>query len=399
MRLRIPDPWMFSLYALPLFFFPLSTAGSGIAMGLLILAYGFSGHWRNWRAIGERGWYLPWLLLMAWTAIGLLWTSNMFFGQKVTVSTFDAIFAFMGATLPWQERWVKWVIRWFLAGIVVNEILAFLMTWKILPWQNTDWIPYTGFCDHIFLSLVLAHAILWLVYDQKQRWNFPRWANWTLILFFALQMALTPGRSGQLLLVLLLPVALFLLYPGRWRWALPILGVLAAVLLFAIPEVRAHFLVGVHELLAFSPAQADVKSSWGIRLVAMWAGALLFWMHPLFGVGTGDFYPAVLHLQAQHLVPATGDFIMNTAANSYLSEAASLGIIGLVLFLWVLWAIGKESWRARFSPQGWFVLSYFAIYVIGGVFDSLSWGYADAVNIALFAGMPLLMRWPLPGRG
>ena len=391
MRLRIPDPWMFSLYALPLFFFPLSTAGSGIAMGLLILAYGFSGHWRNWRTIGERGWYLPWLLLMAWTAIGLLWTSNMFFGQKVTISTFDAIFAFMGATLPWRERWVKWVIRWFLAGIVVNEILAFLMTWKILPWQNTDWIPYTGFCDHIFLSLVLAHAILWLVYDQKQRWNFPRWANWTLILFFALQMALTPGRSGQLLLVLLLPVALFLLYPGRWRWALPILGVLAAVLLFAIPEVRAHFLVGVHELLAFSPAQADVKSSWGIRLVAMWAGISIFLSHPLFGAGTGNFYPEVLHLVALHRIPETTGR-MNSASNSLISVAASQGIVGLFLYVWVMISLLRESWTSKFSPWGWFFSSYFFIYLIGGFFDGLNWGYADAVIISLLAGMPLIRR-------
>ncbi len=394
MRLRIPDAWMFSLYALPLFFFPLSTAGSGIAMGLLILAYGISGHWRNWRQISHRAWWLPWLLLVGWTLIGLLWTTNVFFGQKVALSTADALFAFMGATLPWQERWMKWVIRWFLAGILLNEGLAFLMTWKILPWQNTHGVPYAGFCSHIFLSLVISHAILWLVYDQKMQWNFPRWANWPLILLLALQMALTPGRSGQLLLVLLLPVALFILYPGRWRWAVLILGVLAALGLFVIPELRTHFLVGIHELQQFSPMQADVNSSWGIRLVAMWGGVLLFWMHPLFGVGTGDFYPAVMQLQAQHLIPSTGGFIMNTAANSFISEAASLGIIGLCLFLWMLWALTRECWQARWTPQGWFALSYVAIYLIGGLFDSLSWGYADSVNIAWMAGLPLLMRWP-----
>jgi len=387
-----------NFYGLPLFFFPLSTAASGIAMGVLLLVYGLSGYWRNWRAIRKRGWWLPWLLLMAWTAIGLLWTTNLFFGQKVLVSTFDAIFAFIGATLPWQERWVKWVIRWFLAGILVNEMLAFLMTWKVLPWHNTDWIPYTGFCDHIFLSLVIAHAILWLIYDQKMQWNFPRSVNLMLIMVLLAQMALTPGRSGQVLLILLLPMALFMLYPGRWRLALPLAGLFAAAILLAVPDVRQHLMVGVHELMTFSPSQADVRTSWGIRVVAMWGGALLFWQHPFFGVGTGDFYPAVLQLQAQHLLPATPGFIMNTAANSFLSEAASLGVVGLSLFIWVLWAIGREAGQARFTPQGWFVLSYFAIYVIGGTFDSLSWGYADAVNIALFAGMPLLLRWPLVSR-
>lgn len=388
MRLRIPDPWMFSLYALPLFFFPLSTAGSGIAMGLLIVAYGFSRHWRNWRAIGKRGWWLPWLLLMAWTAIGLLWTTNMFFGQIVTVSTFDAIFAFMGATLPWRERWVKWLIRWFLAGILLNEVLAFLITWQILPWQNTDSIPYAGFCDHIFLSLVLAHGILWLVYDQKQQWNFPRWANWLLIVVFALQMALTPGRSGQILLVLLLPIALFILYPGRWRWAVPVVGVLAAVGLFAIPDVRSHFSMGIDEIINFSPTKSKVTSSWGIRVVAIWAGILMFLQHPLIGVGTGNFYPTIVKLVSLHEIPETTGQ-MNTAANSYLSVAASQGIIGLALYLWTIFAFTKETWTSKITPWGWFFMTYFLIYLIGGMFNAMNWGYADAVTIALLAGLPL----------
>lgn len=83
---------------------------------------------------------------------------------------------------------------------------------------------------------------------------------------------------------------------------------------------------------------------------------------------------------------------MNTAANSFISEAASLGVVGLGLFLWVVLAISREAWGARFTPQGWFALVYVAIYILGGLFDSISWGYADAVTIALMAGLPLLAR-------
>lgn len=272
MKNPIPDGLLFSAYALPLFFFPLSTAGSGIAMGLLILLYALSGYWRNWRAVKSRLWALPWALLVFWTVLGLLWTTDRHFGQKVTIATLDAVFAYMGATLPWTQRWVKWTIRWFLSGVLLNEALAFLMTWKILPWNNVDNIPFTGFCDHIFLSLVIAHAVLWLIYDQKTGWNFPRWLNLLLIVLLCIQLALTPARSGQLLLVVLAPVALFLLYPGRWRVFVSIAGVGSVLALFLIPEIWTHFLLGIHQLVHFSPDQREVHSSWGIRLVAMWGG-------------------------------------------------------------------------------------------------------------------------------
>ena len=389
MKALIPGRVLFHLYGLPLFFFPLSTAGSGISLGLLFLAYLGSGYWQRWRILKERSWALPWGLLVAWTLLGLLWTADMGFGQKVAVATLDAVFAYMGATLPWTGPGVRSVIRWFLAGILLNEAAAFLMTWKVLPWSNVGHLPFTGFCGHIFLSLAIAHAVLWLVYDQKWEWNFPRWTNLLLIVLLCIQLALTPARSGQLLLLVLVPAALFLLYPGRWRLFIPPAGLVAVLLLLLVPEIRAHFLLGIHQLVHFSPDQANVHSSWGIRMVAMWGGALLFLEHPLFGVGTGDFYREILHLQSQHMIPATPGFIMNTAANSYLSVAASLGVVGLVFFLWMLVALGRECWHARRTAAGWFAMGYLAIYVVGGLFNSMNWGYADAITIALMAGLPL----------
>ena len=392
MKWRIPDGAMFTVYALPLFCFPLSTAGAGISLGLVLVIYAISGHWREWRCIGARPWALPLALLIGWTLLGLFWTSNMFFGMKVAEATSYGIFAFIGATLPWKQRWIKLLIRLFLSGLLINEFLAVMMTWKILPWKNVDNIAYTGFCDHIFLSLVIAHALLWLVWDFRQQWNFPRWANLPIGVLLLMQIAITPARSGQLLLVILLPATIWILYPGRWRYWVSMVFTVAVAGLFAIPSIRAHFMVGFHELLTFNLNHADVYSSWGIRLLAMIGGVMMFFAHPFFGVGTGDFYPVILKMQAAHQIPATPDFIMNTAANSYISEAASLGIVGLGLFLWFLWSLGREMWRSRDLPQNWFALTYFSIYLIGGLFDGLSWGYADAVTIALLAGLPLYQR-------
>ena len=392
MKWRVPDGWMFTTYALPLFCFPLSTAGAGISTGLLLVSYAVSGHWREWRRAGERPWAIPLALLMGWTLLGLLWTSNMAFGIKVAEATSYGMFAFIGATLPWKERWLKLLIRMFIAGALINEALAFLMTWHVLPWRNEDGIAYTGFADHIFISLVIIHVFLWMLWDFKYGWNFNKWVNGLIALAFFAQLILAPGRSGQVLFVLLLPVAVWILYEGRWRYwiSLSIAG-LATGMLF-IPSVHALFALGIHQLTHFNLHAADTNSSWGLRLIAMIGGVKMFLAHPLFGVGTGDFYPSILAMQASHTLPATPLFVMNTAANSYISEAAVLGVVGLGLFLWFLWALTREAWRSRTRPQGWFALTYISIYLVGGLFDGLSWGYADAITIALMAGLPLYQK-------
>lgn len=378
-------------YGLPLFLFPITTAGSGIALGLLLLVYGLSNEWQNWREIGLRRWAWPWALFILWTLIGLAWTTNMFFGQKVAVATGYGLLAFLGATLSWNQATIKIVIRYFLFGILLNELIAIMMTLQLLPWPNGDG-PMTGLCDHIFLSFILAHALFWLSYDWKHQWCFPRWITTLLFLLFILQLFIAPARSGQLTFVLFFPIALAILYPGRWRWGLPVLGLVLILVVAFTPELRVHFSQGITELLHFNLGKNDISSSWGLRLLAMWAGLLMFFNHPLVGVGTGNFYPAALQLMHAHIIPGDGGFIMNTAANSFLSVAASQGSIGLILFLLVIWFVGREAWFARNTPWGWFALSYFIIYLVGGLFDSLNWGYADAITVALMAGLPLHRR-------
>ncbi|WP_226818662.1 O-antigen ligase family protein [Acidithiobacillus montserratensis] len=387
--LKVKEQGLFYSYVLPLFFFPLSTAGAGISSGLLILTYGISGYWRNWRSVFNRPWAVPLLLLIAWTAFGLLWTTNFFYGTKVVEATGYGFFALFGATMPWKEQWIKILIRFFILGLVMNAILAFLMTWHVLPWHNVNNLPYTGFGGHIYISLAIVHVFLWMVWDLKFQWNFKRWLNIVIAIILFVQLVLAQGRSGQLLFIILLPAAVWLLYKGRWRYWFSLVILLCVSGMIFVPSVYGMFALGVHQLIHFNIHAADTNSSWGLRIIAMMGGIMMFFSHPIFGVGTGSFLSSITALQDAHMLPKTPLFIMNTAANSFISEAAVLGIIGLGLFLWFLWGVIKEAWGDRMMPQNWFALSYFSIFIVGGMYNSLNWGYADSITIALMAGLPL----------
>lgn len=390
MTLRLPDSAVFTFYALPLFFFPLSTAGAGISAGLFLLLYAASGYWRRWREIPKRPWALPLALLIALTLLGLLWTSDMHFGFKVAAATSYGLYAFMGATLPWRERWLRRLIRLFLYGLLINALLACLITWRILHWHYDPTMPYVGLAGHIWLSMALTHALLWILWDLRMGWNFGLWPNLALGTLFFAELALSPGRSGQLLFVLLMPAAVWLLFQGRWRyWALGAIAATVVALSFS-PIVQSRVALGMENLQQFIHNPASTDTSWGIRLATMWAGVEMAQEHPLLGVGTGDFAPAMADLQARHEVTVTPGTRNDSAANSYLSEAAVLGLPGLVLLLWFLVTLSRESWRVRMTPQGWFVLGYLGIFWIGGLYNTLTWGYADAFTIALLAGLPLM---------
>lgn len=389
MNRRVPDRLVFALYALPVFFFPLSTAGASISLALFGVVYLASGYWRRWSVLWQRPWALPLALLIAWTLTGLLWTEDLHAGFKYAGAVTYGLLAFAGATLPWREDWLRLLIRLFLMGLLINAVLAALITWRIVPWHYRPHWPYVGFANHMWWTMALTHALIWLLWDMQRRWNYSLRINLVLAAVFFAELILSPGRSGQVLFVILVPVAAWLLYRGRWRyWALGLTAVLM-IALAASPVVQSRARLGISNLRQFAENPATTTTSWGIRLAAMWGGLKMIENHPLAGVGTGDFRVTMSRLQRQHKVTETPGFTNDTAANSYITEAAVLGIPGLVLLLWFLTALTREIWRVRFTPHGWFALGYVLIFWIGGIYNTLIWGFADAISIAIFAGLPL----------
>lgn len=388
--LKIAINFIRYFYPLPVFFFSLSTAATGIAAALLIVFYIFSGCWKNWRVIGKRKWALPLFGLMLWTILGLLWSNDIPAGMKVVEVTVFGIYAFIGATLPWNEESLRIFVRVFFIGIFINAIIAVLKSTDVLIVPYGQPHPFVGLASHIWWSMALTNGLLWFIWDWRHTWAFPRWviAPMSILLFSVL--ILSPGRSGQLLFIILIPIAIWIIYSGKWRyWGLGVL-LLAAITMSFSPIVQHRAELGMSNLEKFWHNPNSTETSWGIRIATMEAGAVMFVQHPFIGVGTGDFSEQMEILQKKGIVTKTPGIPNSSAANSYLSEAAVLGLPGIILFVWFIWKLSVEAWQSRFMPQGWFVLAYLGIFWIGGLYNTLNWGYVDAMEIALFAGLPLL---------
>lgn len=126
---------------------------------------------------------------------------------------------------------------------------------------------------------------------------------------------LTRSRGGQL--VVLAVFGTYFLVRSGMR------GVIAAVVL-AVPA-----------LVYGGRGDARASDSTVSRLDAWWEGVEMMRNHPVFGVGHGRF-------EEHHF---------QTAHNSYLLAGAELGILGLTLFVAVLYAAAKIPWVAMTRYQ------------------------------------------------
>ncbi|MBW9248323.1 MAG: O-antigen ligase domain-containing protein [Acidithiobacillus ferriphilus] len=381
---------LFLFFCLPIFFFPLSTAAAGISGGIFILLYIISGYWKKSREITARPWFVPLTLLILWTLLGTLWSKASLHDTWIAISRLGYFFfAYAGTTLPWNGSRFRMIPVLFLAGLLLNWIVGLCQWVGVWPWHPlVPMLGPVGYANHIFLSMTLTMALLWIAYDIRDKVLIPRWANAILAGAFLLQLGMGAGRTGQLLFVILMPLAVWVLFKGQWRyWALG--GIVLAIIGMGMsPIVQHRAQEGLQNLKVIG--KGDYDTSWGLR-VLMAQGALYMGVqHPILGVGTGNYANEMAQLQKNHILPSLPyPLIMSQPQNSYLIELAMLGIPGLLLFVWSLWAVTAPAWRLRATPEGWFVLVYMAVFITGSFSDTLIWGYANVFSLAILAALPI----------
>jgi len=385
------DTWLFTLFAMPLFMATLSTAAANIFGVIFLAVYASSGYWRNWRTILLRPWFWPLMALIAINLLGMLWTQDTMRGLELLVKLKWAIFTFAGATLPWNRAYFILLVKMFLAGITVNALIGGLQWLQLFPWQQINPLDGPiGLTDRIFLSMTLTNAILWIAYDIKYKVVLPRVINIVLALIYFTQLITAGGRAGQLSFIILLPVALWMLYSGRWRiWAIAV-GILGIVGLILSPHVQNRIQEVKTDFQLYKVG--NVETSMGYRRI-FWEGALLMVKeNPILGVGTGDYKIEIARLQQMHDIPGTPSIpYVDHPHNSYLAYLADLGLSGLFIFLWFLWAVTQEAWRHRESAASWFKLTYFSIFLLGSFTDTLIWGFHNAFALGLIVAIPSVL--------
>lgn len=150
---------------------------------------------------------------------------------------------------------------------------------------------------------------------------------------------ITPGRSGYLALLVLAAVAAFFLVSGRVRYvaALATPLVLGALLFFS-PVASQRIMQGVSEINTYE--KSAELTSMGIRR-HMWNNTLkMIAERPLLGFGTGGFSEGY----RQQVAGQEGwqGQPVDDCHNQYLRVVAEQGLVGLAVFLALLWSFFRQ---------------------------------------------------------
>lgn len=380
---------VFVFYGLQLFMAPLSIAGSSIAAGLFLVMYILSGFWKNWRAVLGRVWFWPAIGLLLLTLGGMFWTDDVNRGRYIVTKIWHFLFLFLGASLPWTRQRFKFLPVFFISGLGLNAIVGALQWFDLYHWHPM--IPGdgpVGYSNHVYLSTLLAAALIWIMYDIKHQVVMRR--PWAILCgsILLLDLVVSNGRTGQVAFLLLFPASLLMLSEKRMRFLLSIAAISISLMIAFTPMVQQRFMIGIEDLSRYQ--QGEVMTSLGLRLV-FWEGALkMAAEHPFFGVGTGGYRSEIIRLQNHGEIPKTPGLDINVIEphNSYLAYVAELGLLGLSFFLWFLYSVAREAWSTRATPEGWLHLSLLGAFMIGSLFDAFNWIWSIMIPFLVVTGMP-----------
>ena len=361
------------------FFLPIATSPAVISGMISLGIWVFSGQlMRDRHEWTKQAWFKPVVLLILLPWIGLLWTDDIHSGLRFAKKSYYWLYAF--AILSVCHIYSpKILINSFLAGLSLTVIISMLQYVEVIPMPKG--YP-AGFMGHIVYSLLLVYGILLLsFYYREAKLKKHRVAIMVLIAAYVFSLSVNTGRIGYFAFAFLSPWILYNLL-GRKHIIIFVVSVSALIMLLSLsPTVQNRSKIAVDEIKEYY--NGDKNTSIGRRF-HMWEGAIkMFMENPVMGVGTGGY---AIEMKKYRDAPDLPEYFSHPH-NSFLYMATSYGIIGLVIFIWLLAVFFRKGWRARTTMEGFSILSFGAVLLIGSMTDTQMMSLTTGNIFALLVGL------------
>jgi O-antigen ligase len=352
------------------FFLLFSTAGTSIALGLLLLlAVPFAPRiarqpWSREPVLGLG------LVLLAYIAL----RTGAEGWSRGHVSEVNRYHELLMIPLVWALLRVAQAPRALLFGLFAGGTVFALLHW-LAPLD-----PHLGaFVASRRISAGFGLSLCaFLLFEHGRLGVLPRrWAHAAAGLLALTVLFATDGRTGHLTLLLLLACAAWRGAPRRWRWRV-LAGALAAVLLLGAlsPGVRGRVAETVQALDAQQQPAAAAPDATRIRLHLLPNAIAVAREHWLLGAGWAGYAAAYRDIAAAQatLTPTPADapwLETDNPHNEYLMQLGAGGLPALLLFLaWLALPLARAR-RGGADPWAGTLACVALAFAVGCVFNSL----------------------------
>jgi O-antigen ligase len=371
------------------FTLPISVALDNVLLAAILALWIASGGYSDKLAqIKRTPVALAALLLFALLVAGLTYgTRYPGDGLRYLGKYADLAFIPIFVTLFDTERGQHYAWLAFAAAMALTLVLSCLL-WSGLVTHNSpgfgDQANPSVFKHYLTQNLLMAFSAL--LFAQLARMARSAWQRrgWSALAVLAAVNVtfMTPGRTGQLVLVTLILYFAYALW--RWRGTLAAaagIAIVAAALMQGAAGEDNRFARGLDESKSWQPGQAT-QTSVGSRLEFYRNSLTIVREHPLIGVGTGGFPKAYADVVAGSAVDAT-----TNPHDEYLNIAVQLGIAGLLALLHMFYRVWRDAPALPSAHEHMLARGLIITFALGCLFNSLLVDHTEGLLFAWAAGL------------
>ncbi len=336
---RLPS---FAVFSVSFLAFSVSLGVAMVSIAKLLLLIAVLGQFikdvRNRSFPSLKSWpQLTWWVLaaMAWMSLSGMWTEASTpdalagWGRHSRILWFLAVFYVLRTPAH-----ALLSLKWFVAGMVIMMLSSWaLVIGLTVPWASAKELPALGIVHGSTLEqpvlLTLLAAVLWFMRDHWPQGHWRYVPIGILLLTVVNVFFVMTGRSGFLVMLLFISMAVWWQLPKKWRWlvvALPF--ALAALIMVLSPRFQTQTLKVFQDVQSYQ--QGSVETSQAQRLDYWHRSLLAIKENPLLGHGVGSWRMKYHRL---------GGMQVDAPSNphqQYLLWAVESGAVGLFLFLGIL---------------------------------------------------------------
>lgn len=333
------------------FTIPLSIAAYTGLSALLLILWVIEGNWRyKWELIRNQPFFKAFWIFYLFLTVSLLWSENLHQGLEHLRKYYFIAFLLPVLYTSIDHKRIPQIFNAFLSAMLISEILSYLIFLDLMPfkyketWSSVDPTPFMHHTPYsIFLIFTIFLMVTQLLYEKRTKMQIFIYSFF--ILTMTANLFLNAGRTGQFSLLITLIVFLTVNFKFHWlKTVLLTTAISTAVLttaFFTSPNFHNRSIETYQTFnYLITHGKALQNDSTGFRFMIWQTAGSIINEHPLIGVGIGDerdAYSATL----SNTFPQFKDQIIGFSDyhNTYLQIAVSIGLIGLLLFLYMFYIL------------------------------------------------------------